>query len=131
MSTKCLHELCLFLSLPGVLHTGIFDLLAELKDVPLLRNLPSDNIDRGLWSSKELDEDTMRGIEESTKTKAKVVGGSVFGSGQAHGREEGRLQIEIQSSETSTSNASEEPAEKRIKTETNNGHDEDDVAWED
>jgi transcription initiation factor IIE alpha subunit len=113
----------------GVLHTGIFDLLAELKDVPLLRNLPSDNIDRGLWSSKQLDEDTMRGIEESTKAKAKVVGGSVFGSGQVHGRDEGRLQIEIQRS--SEISAADEPAEKRIKSETGDAHEEDDVAWED
>ena len=131
----------------GVLHNGIFDLLADLKDVPLLRNLPSDNIDRGLWSSKVVDEDTMRDIEESTKTKAKVLGGSVFASGQAHGRDEGRLQIEIVGTSSSSTSEMEEPAGKRIKVESSDdantsvsksslaavdsrGEDDDDVAWE-
>lgn len=47
-------------------HDGIFDLLSELRNEYIIRNLPSENIKRGLVTSKVTDEDVLQRIEENT-----------------------------------------------------------------
>jgi len=49
---KVNKQLC---ELPGS-HDGIFEILSELKDKELMRNLPSENIKRGYRASKIVDE---------------------------------------------------------------------------
>ncbi|CAE7746968.1 unnamed protein product, partial [Symbiodinium microadriaticum] len=56
------------------LHSGIYDLLSDLRDENIIRNLPSDNIKRGIKSSKITDEDILQRMEE---TAASAVGGGV------------------------------------------------------
>ena len=46
-------------------HNGIYDLLSELRDENIIRNLPFDNIKRGIKSSKITDEDVLQRLEES------------------------------------------------------------------
>jgi hypothetical protein len=53
-------------------HDGIYNLLAELKDIPLIRNRPSDNIKRGIGSSKVTDTETKQLIEENAKERGKA-----------------------------------------------------------
>lgn len=67
-------------------HDGIFDLLSELKDQYIIRNLPSENIKRGLVTSKVTDDDVMLKIEENSSTNgrkrksiAEVYGGVGIG----------------------------------------------------
>lgn len=51
-------------------HAGLFDLLAQLKEIPLdeiIRNKPSENIKRGNISSKVTDSDILKEIEENNK----------------------------------------------------------------
>jgi len=54
------------------LHDGIYNLLAELKDVPLIRNRPSENIKRGLGASKVTDQDTQLEIAENAKDRGRA-----------------------------------------------------------
>eukprot|EP01041_Mallomonas_annulata_P010743 gene10743-22442_t len=51
------------------LHDGIYNLLSELKDVPLIRNRPSENIKRGIGASKITDMETITQIEENSKVE--------------------------------------------------------------
>ena len=46
-------------------HEGIFNLLAELKDVPLIRNLPSANRRHGITASKVADTEIQNEITEN------------------------------------------------------------------
>jgi hypothetical protein len=46
-------------------HDSIFDLLAELRDKPLIRNLPSQNRRRGIAASKVVDEDVQLEIQDN------------------------------------------------------------------
>jgi hypothetical protein len=45
------------------LHEGIYELLAQLKDVYVTRNLPSDNIERGNTASRVTDSDVQSQID--------------------------------------------------------------------
>ena len=49
------------------LHEGILELLAELKDVPLTRNLPSDNMSLGIKNTTIDDEDMENAIKSNTR----------------------------------------------------------------
>jgi hypothetical protein len=75
-------------------HDGIFELLAKLKDQPLLRNLPKDNIDHGLYSSIITDSDTKLEIQAVTKGKSKVA---ISGMESIQTDRSSDLTIEIQS----------------------------------
>ncbi len=44
---------------------GVFDLLMQLKDQPLLRNTPSENMAHGIRSSEVTDETTLNRIEKN------------------------------------------------------------------
>lgn len=46
-------------------HEGIFDLLRELKDAPLKRNLPSENMSKGFRASEVRDEESKQAILEN------------------------------------------------------------------
>ena len=46
-------------------HDGIFALLDQLKDVPLIRNLPSENRRRGISASRVVDSEMQREISEN------------------------------------------------------------------
>jgi len=46
-------------------HDGIYDLLRELKDAPLKRNLPSENMSKGFRASEVKDEDSKLAIAEN------------------------------------------------------------------
>lgn len=46
-------------------HEGIFDLLRELKDAPLKRNLPSENMSKGFRASEVRDEESQQAILEN------------------------------------------------------------------
>lgn len=66
MKTKMKSQLS---ELPNF-HSGVFDILAQLKEIPaeeIIRNKPSDNIKRGNTSSKVTDADIMKEIEENSK----------------------------------------------------------------
>ena len=52
------------------IHDGILNLLADLRDVELIRNHPSDNIKRGIGSSRITDEQTLKEISENSKQRA-------------------------------------------------------------
>ena len=49
------------------LHEGILDLLAELRNVPLSRNLPSDNMSLGIKNTAVNDEDIENAIKSNTR----------------------------------------------------------------
>jgi transcription initiation factor IIE alpha subunit len=49
-------------------HEGIYDLLQDLRNENIIRNLPSENIKRGLMTSKVTDEDVQLRIEENAST---------------------------------------------------------------
>jgi transcription initiation factor IIE alpha subunit len=57
-------------------HEGIFDLLAELRNEYIIRNLPSDNIKRGLMTSRVTDEEVLQRIEENSSSGRKRKGAS-------------------------------------------------------
>jgi transcription initiation factor IIE alpha subunit len=68
-----------------LLHEGILELLAELKDVPLIRNRPSDNRLRGISTSKITDEDVRKDAIESIglrklQKEAKFAGAGRMGT---------------------------------------------------
>jgi hypothetical protein len=44
-------------------HEGIYELLAQLKDVHVTRNLPSENIERGNVASRVVDADVQSQID--------------------------------------------------------------------
>ena len=44
-------------------HDGIYDILAQLKDVPVSRNLPSENVARGNVTSRVVDSDIQNEID--------------------------------------------------------------------
>lgn len=54
---------------PDGLHEGIYDLLFQLRDASLARNLPSDNRARGLAASRITDEDVRQRVEESLRRR--------------------------------------------------------------
>lgn len=56
------------------LHGGIYDLLSELRDQSIIRNLPSDNIKRGIKSSKITDEEVLVRIEETKAAQSALPG---------------------------------------------------------
>jgi transcription initiation factor IIE alpha subunit len=69
-------------------HDGIFDLLSELRNEHLIRNLPSENIKRGLMTSRVTDEEVLQRIEENSsslgrkrKVTAEMTGGVGVGLG--------------------------------------------------
>ena len=64
-------------------HDGIFDLLADLKDKPLLRNLPSENYGRGNVTSRVLDVETKTEIEEALRQKTKGLKASTMAQAAA------------------------------------------------
>jgi transcription initiation factor IIE alpha subunit len=47
------------------LHSGIYDLLSDLRDENIIRNLPSENIKRGIKSSRITDDEVLQRIQES------------------------------------------------------------------
>ena len=49
------------------LHEGILDLLSELKDVPLTRNLPSDNMSMGVRNTTVDDDEVESAIRSNTR----------------------------------------------------------------
>lgn len=49
---------------PG-LHAGIYDLLSDLRDENIIRNLPSENIKRGIKSSRITDDEVLQRIQET------------------------------------------------------------------
>lgn len=53
--------------IPRCNHLGIFELLSLLKDKTLIRNKPSENIKRGLFTSRITDSATLLEIEENSK----------------------------------------------------------------
>lgn len=80
-------------------HEGIFDLLFNLKDTQLIRNLPSENRKRGLGSSRVVDADVEHEISEIAANK-KVARESKQRSGTSHGPE---LTIVVEGSSVSSS----------------------------
>jgi len=50
-------------------HDGIFDLLHELKDRPLIRNLPSDNRSRGIVASRIVDDQVREDVDFKLNSK--------------------------------------------------------------
>ena len=62
---KVNKQLC---ELPGS-HDGIFEILSELKDKQLMRNLPSENIKRGYRASKIVDEAIKNEVELNLNAK--------------------------------------------------------------
>jgi transcription initiation factor IIE alpha subunit len=51
-------------------HAGLFDILAQLKEIPpeeIIRNKPSDNIKRGNINTRVTDADILKEIEENNK----------------------------------------------------------------
>ncbi len=62
---KVNKQLC---ELPGA-HEGIFEVLSELKDKQLVRNLPSENIKRGYRASKIVDEAIKNEVELNLNAK--------------------------------------------------------------
>lgn len=53
-------------------HEGIFDLLSALRDEELPRNLPSENIKRGIGTSKITDEEVLKAVEENNQYRGKA-----------------------------------------------------------
>lgn len=102
------------------LHDGLFDLLKALKDQPMIRNKPSENIIRGIGASKVTDADTLKEIEENSKHfrgKAREgATGSVLDYMSTQG---GGMSVRIVGSETSAAFENdpdeEEPPAKKQK----------------
>lgn len=76
-------------------HEGILDILAELKDVPLLKNLPSDNIDRGLLTSRVSDEEQKLEMDEKTKGKYRATRGEAPQALSERQNESSALRVQI------------------------------------
>ena len=85
-------------------HEGILNILAELKDVPLLKNLPSDNIDRGLLTSKVSDAEQKHEMDEATKLKYKHTKGIAPQALSERQSESGGLKIQIVSNNDNGTN---------------------------
>ena len=99
-------------------HVGILDLLQELKDVPLLRNLPSDNYERGLVSKRVVDEETRLDIEEASRKKVDAVKkGAAIGMGGFGGKDDGGLRVEIVGGMNASSTSSSERPTKMMRSE--------------
>jgi transcription initiation factor IIE alpha subunit len=60
------------------LHDGIFDLLGQLRDVPVGRNLPSQNISKGVRSSKITDERVVQEIKQNFEYATGQFGSSLI-----------------------------------------------------
>lgn len=92
------------------LHDGIFELLAQLRDVPLSHNLPSLNISRGVRSSKITDDRVAQEIKQNFEYATGQFGSSrvkpktqevIAGGMQGNGRTEFNISIETEESESS------------------------------
>jgi transcription initiation factor IIE alpha subunit len=109
------------------LHDGIYNLLAQLKDVPLPANRPSSNIKCGFLSSAVSNAEAQKDIEEnSSKMRGNIVqlkkgeapAKAITANKDALNR---KFQINIQSGPAKASvavNSSGTGAQKRIKIET-------------
>jgi transcription initiation factor IIE alpha subunit len=101
------------------LHDGIFDLLDQLKETPLSRNKPSENIKIGLTGTKIEDTDTLKEIEENSNRFRGKARSSAVGSVQKYLAEGGnQVSVEIVTSTDPSEEdrlSSSEPAFKRIK----------------
>ena len=87
-------------------HFGILDMLAELKDVPLLKNLPSDNIDRGLVTSKVADADQREEVDALTKLKYKATKGMAPQALSERQTQGGGLKVQVTTSTAGSSSSS-------------------------
>lgn len=87
-------------------HDGIYNLLAELKDVQIIRNRPSENIKRGIGGTKVTDEETKMEIAENSKIRSggnSAVRAAKQGqSSSGGGVREGEFVLEITTDEAET-----------------------------
>lgn len=101
------------------LHDGIFDLLDQLKETPLGRNKPSENIKIGLTGTKIEDADTLKEIEENSNRFRGKARSSAVGSVQKYLADGGnQVSVEIVTSTEASEEdrlSSSEPVSKRMK----------------
>ena len=77
------------------LHEGILDLLAELKDVPLSRNLPSDNMSMGIKNTAVNDEDIENAIKSNTRRAVSGKKGRFVVANEAAEHGDGKQEFEL------------------------------------
>ena len=87
-------------------HAGILNLLADLKDVPLLKNLPSDNIDRGLLTSRVSDAEQKLEMDEKTKAKYRASRGEAPQALSERQNESGGFRVQISTGDRGMENSS-------------------------
>ena len=77
------------------LHEGILELLAELKDTSLTRNLPSDNMSLGIRNTTVDDEDVENAIKSNTRRAVSGKKGRFVVASEAAEHGDGKQKFEL------------------------------------
>ena len=77
------------------LHEGILELLSQLKDVSLTRNLPSDNMSLGIKNTKVDDEDVENAIKSNTRRAVSGKKGRFVVSTEAAEHGDGKQKFDL------------------------------------